>query len=364
MNNELPRFFLGANSPAGFVSRFDNLYFPDEGWFAYILKGGPGTGKSTLMKRAARDAVNANIAAELIHCSSDPDSLDAVIFPEKRLCIVDGTAPHTLDPKYPGVADVIINLGDCWDTAALQQRSEEIIATSRRNSAMHLRSRRYLAAFGSLHNDTMRIAGESVCSDKVADTAASLSKKLFGGKAKQRGKEQVRLLGAITPEGWVTLEETIALLCETIYFIEDEFDSVGGRFLGYLRDAALDAGFDVIASYSPIAPLSQLDALLVPECGVAFAVSNSWHPLNLIKPRRTIHARRFQNSEAFAGRKQRLSFNRKTERMLLTEAVASLHHAKCIHDTLEALYAQCMDYRQVDLIYEALILDIIDHPSN
>ena len=46
MDASYPRFFLGANAPGGFVSRFDHLYSPQEGWFAYILKGGPGTGRS------------------------------------------------------------------------------------------------------------------------------------------------------------------------------------------------------------------------------------------------------------------------------------------------------------------------------
>ena len=94
MQYELPKYFLGANTPSGFISRFDHLYDPDDGWFAYILKGGPGTGKSTLMKRAAKEACSAQIKTQLIYCSSDPYSLDAVIFPEIKVCIVDGTAPH------------------------------------------------------------------------------------------------------------------------------------------------------------------------------------------------------------------------------------------------------------------------------
>ena len=42
--------FLGANTPKGFVSFFDELYNPYDNCSAYIIKGGPGTGKSTLMK--------------------------------------------------------------------------------------------------------------------------------------------------------------------------------------------------------------------------------------------------------------------------------------------------------------------------
>ena len=43
-------FFLGANTPQGFVSRFDQLGNADKGWRCYVIKGGPGSGKSTLAR--------------------------------------------------------------------------------------------------------------------------------------------------------------------------------------------------------------------------------------------------------------------------------------------------------------------------
>ena len=47
------KYFLAANSCEGFYSEFDNSYLPDGEWRAYIIKGGPGTGKSSFMKRFA-----------------------------------------------------------------------------------------------------------------------------------------------------------------------------------------------------------------------------------------------------------------------------------------------------------------------
>ena len=48
------RFFLGSNSPQGFVSRFDQLDCGDPQWHTFIIKGGPGCGKSTFMKTINR----------------------------------------------------------------------------------------------------------------------------------------------------------------------------------------------------------------------------------------------------------------------------------------------------------------------
>lgn len=47
------RFFLGAEFPQGFVSLFDQLEHGKDGWRMFVMKGGPGSGKSTLMKKIA-----------------------------------------------------------------------------------------------------------------------------------------------------------------------------------------------------------------------------------------------------------------------------------------------------------------------
>ena len=96
----LPRiqYFLGANAPGGFCSLYPELLPPDAARAIYILKGGPGCGKSTLMKRVADRLEEAGLEAEYILCSGDPDSLDAVVFPRAGAAIVDGTAPHAAAP--------------------------------------------------------------------------------------------------------------------------------------------------------------------------------------------------------------------------------------------------------------------------
>ena len=67
------------------------------------------------MKNIADDMAQNDISCERIYCSSDPESLDAVIFPSLRVSVADGTSPHTLDPDYPGVTAEIVALGECWN---------------------------------------------------------------------------------------------------------------------------------------------------------------------------------------------------------------------------------------------------------
>ena len=89
-----PRFFLGVNSPQGFVSRFDRLAGMEGGWRTLIIKGGPGGGKSTLLGRVYEVFAGRFDNIEIIHCSSDMDSVDAVIMPSIKAAVIDGTPPH------------------------------------------------------------------------------------------------------------------------------------------------------------------------------------------------------------------------------------------------------------------------------
>lgn len=88
------RFFMGANTPGGFSGYLDDLYDVNDGWRAFLIKSGPGTGKASLMRSVLRRMTERGVEATAILCSSDPDSLDGVILPGLKACIIDATAPH------------------------------------------------------------------------------------------------------------------------------------------------------------------------------------------------------------------------------------------------------------------------------
>ena len=89
------KFFLGANSNIDFVSYFRQLQEQKSSMQLLILKGGPGSGKSSLMKRLLGYAESRGHKTEIIPCASDPDSLDAFIDYTQNFAVMDGTSPHT-----------------------------------------------------------------------------------------------------------------------------------------------------------------------------------------------------------------------------------------------------------------------------
>ena len=88
------RFFLGANTPEGFASYYDEWLDLRRLNRLFIIKGTPGNGKSGFMRRIAERLGEKGYEGETVLCSADPKSLDGVYFPALGAAFVDGTAPQ------------------------------------------------------------------------------------------------------------------------------------------------------------------------------------------------------------------------------------------------------------------------------
>lgn len=134
--NVKDNFFGARNSHDGFKSNFGKMFSPTKYEKLFILKGGPGTGKSTILRGVVSFANGVGITASAVLCSSDVSSLDGVILEHngKRIGVIDGTAPHVQDPLFPGAIDEILNLGDGFNSRLLESQKREIIAYTKEKS--------------------------------------------------------------------------------------------------------------------------------------------------------------------------------------------------------------------------------------
>lgn len=357
MNIEVASFFLGANAPGGFVSRFCDVYDVREGWRAYILKGGPGTGKSTLMKRVAAEALARGQSVWCSPCSSDPESLDAVVLPDRRTCVMDGTAPHVIEPKYPGMCEILVNLGDHYDADLLALSAERLYAKFADNAALHKRAARYISAAGQVLADNMKMAAGCTDIERAAAYGAALARRLLPKCRERAGLEQVRFLSAVTPKGYLCLSGTVTALCPTVKVIADRYGAASAAALSAFRLVALERGYDIISCRSPFFPQGAPEHLLVPEAGVALCTSSELLP---IEAERFIRAERFTDCERLRRHKQRLSFNRRAAAELISAACDTLAAAKSVHDQMESYYIGAMDFSALSARTERLVKDIFD----
>lgn len=358
MKNREIHYFLGTNSPLGFVGFFEQLNDVNTGISCYVLKGGPGTGKSSLMKNIGNEMKNDNFSLDFIHCSSDPSSLDGIIIKEKNIAVADGTSPHTIEPKYPGAVENIINLGDCWNVEKLKKNRESIIEETVNNSSAHGMCIRFLKAANMIDKDSRKIQSDYILEEKLRKYTERVANRIFKKKnSDQKGKEKKIFLSAITPGGIVFYEDTVTELADEIIVIDDNVGNVNSLFMNQIKSKATNAGYDIISAYCPMNPNGNPEHIIIPQCSVAF-VRN--HYGCKFGERKTIHATRFLNKEEIKKQNKRLKLNHKLYNELISESISALKNAKEIHDKLECYYIPCMDFSKIKAIEKNTIEKILN----
>ncbi len=192
MNTE---FFAGVNTDKGFCGYLEE-YFKNARRL-YIIKGTPGSGKSTLMKKLAADCEERGFSVQRILCSSDPHSLDGIYLPEKKRGIADGTAPHVLEPNCPLAREIIFDTGRFIDIKKLD--TEGILNAGAKKKECYRRGYGYIKSAVA--------AEKSVpCGAETDDTRIDESVKRFLKKyafSGVSGKGEIRVASAFTGKGTV-----------------------------------------------------------------------------------------------------------------------------------------------------------------
>lgn len=216
-------FFLGANSAEGFYGLYDQL-LDARLYDLIILKGTPGCGKSTFMRRAAAALEERGLETVYIHCPGDPDSLDGVIFPAIGTAIVDGTAPHVLEPRYALAHERYVDLSQCCDSAAAKEVANGLTALTRTPIARPTARRTMFCGARRRGCGTTRFGARALRRGKAAaprggDRRRASSK----GRGETRGRAADVFLGGLTCQGKVCRFDSVDVLCPRVYELCDSY---------------------------------------------------------------------------------------------------------------------------------------------
>ena len=340
-------FFLGATTPAGFKGYFEALR-REPGMQMYLIKSGPGCGKSTLMKQLAQKAEQKGEAIQRIHCASDPDSLDGVVFLQRRTAIVDATAPHVVEPDAPGADEIVVSLYHTISAAQLAPHADEVKELFRRNALLRARAARYVASAGSLLLDSRRAEACSANFEKVRRYVKRLCTRLLPRLPEPIAPtEELRLLSAITPKGLVFYKGTVEALADRYIVFRDDCGAVSRLLLELIRAEALTRGYHIITCPCAMHPEDKVDHILIPSLRLAFLTDNRWHPVQMSGVQ-AVRCTRFVDRENLARCRARIRFNERAAAELLDQAVALMAQAKSCHDELETYYRAAVDFAQVE----------------
>ncbi len=336
-------YFLCANSTGGFYSLCDEITKSKDTKFIYIIKGGPGCGKSSFMKKVGKGIESLGHKVEYIYCSGDPKSLDGIFVPDLGITYMDGTAPHILEPDYPGVSGRYINMGEFYDFDALREKFGEASKLVADYKGYYAKAYKFLRAAGEVKKDASSPLFDSQVCDTVSRRLNGICTREIPNSGKE-GKIKRRFLSAFTCEGRVFRFDTVKALCDRVCTIDNEF-GFAPLMLDKLCQHAVKCGYEVLLSPSPLFP-DKPEYLLIPELSLAFLSVSAASPYDG-EFYKHVRLDALADKDTYKNVKSALRDEKKLYNSLLETAEQNLAGAKGVHDKLETLLNPHVDFNGV-----------------
>jgi len=376
MKKSVRNIYPGGNTPRGFFSYYNYILPQRSAKKLYCIKGGPGTGKSTMMKEIGMYFSGKGEGVDLFWCSSDPESLDGVLLKERNVAVVDGTSPHVVDPKNPGAVDEILDLSDFWDERKLRNHREEIIRCNEKTGECFEFAYGYLKCAGMYYEFMADILEKMTNPGMLQDCERQLEM-IFGGvSAVRRGESRVMhemamgsiplpgfrkkfFAGAVTCEGIKSSLESLVKNTGKVIILKVPAGFRTERLLTPLSARLVNAGFDVEEYYCPMDPDNKLEHIISPDADIAVISCNEYHGADLLQSGRKIVEvnleQIYKSNHTYRSIFENL---REESRKTIVKAVEQLAAAKKYHDELESYYIQAMDFEKIGMCTKKIIEEI------
>ena len=350
------RVYPGGNTYKGFYSFYDHILDQQSAKRIMVIKGGPGVGKSSFMKKLGEAMTQKGFDVEYHHCSSDNNSIDGVVFPDVKVALLDGTAPHVVDPKNPGGVDEIIHLGDYWDEEKMMKNKELIIKDNTEVGRMFRRAYGYLAAAKGAYDNLNKNIEEAVDHAKANKIYIDLANEVFDDLdyAESLGKERHLFSSAITPDGIRDYLETLVEPNQKVIVLKGKYDSSQSEILKKLGGLAINKGYDVEFYHNHFIP-EKVDNIVIKDISVAVTTSDKFDNGN----NKVINIDECLNKKLLKEREEEIKLDKQKYEELIDLAVINVGKAKKIHDHMETYYIPNMDFEAVDFLRENILEKIL-----
>jgi len=342
-------YFLGTLTPTGYADFFEQL-LNDESLTTIILKCGPWCSKQVLSDIASL-LDGSGMEFERVSCAGNPAQLDAVICPQAGFAVADGVPPHLIDARIPVARQEIVSLASCYDRAALLRNKSRLTELYEQRNRYTARARRFLSAAGSLAYDIERTASSFLIRDKLNRYIRNLGIRFFPRKGELPGRETVRFLSAVTPDGIHDYALPNFGGCAHRQVFADRYGAMASAALDLLREEALTAGLDIVSCRSPLSAHDKLEAVYIPSLSMAFLAGGCLTCAEVEDAHNT-YDRRFYDAFALSGCQKRLAFCRKAASELLSEACSLLGEARTVMLEAERIYRDAVKEECLEKVFD------------
>ncbi len=351
-------YMAAANTCEGFVSYFDDLLKSGERIF--ILKGGPGCGKSTFMKKVAKEIVNKGYKLDLIYCSSDKDSLDAIFIHDIKVIILDGTAPHVIDPKYPGVVDSIVNFGEYFNEYKLRESKNKIKEIIDKKAEKYKELYSVLKSAKIIHDKIEKEYLIGMNFEKANQISTFLSNEIIKENKGVEGKEIHRFSGALTPQGQVSYYDELTFDIESRYIVKGRAGSGKSTLMNKIATNAINNGYEVEFYHCGLDPKS-LDMVIIRELSVAILDGTYPHIVDPTGSDKVIDMFEECIDKEIVNEEDEILISKNKEyKDEIEKAKNIFDEIKNLHEILENIYSSTVDFSKVDDVYKKIVNEILN----
>ena len=350
MPGKVLNYYAEGNTSRGFYCLYEsNLQGLDK---IFILKGGPGTGKSTLIRSLADEWLNKDYDVEILNSARENGSVDGVIIPKLKVAVVNGKEDAAIKAKLPGVIEQYIDMGEGLNSGKLEKHKEELIKLTEDIEASYQLAYDKFAEALKIHDEWEEVYIKNMDFAKANAIAEELIEKFFAGKSLQ--KEAVakhRFLGAATPKGSVDFVPAITEEIGKRYFLKGRPGTGKSSMLRKIVAQGEKRGFDVEVYHCGFDPVS-LDMVLFRELDLVIFDSTSPH--EYFPGRESDEVVDMYEITVAPGTDEKYASQiddiRKRYKKRIKEGIGALAAAKELNDGLEQYYTNAMDFSEVDKI--------------
>lgn len=358
--NEATHYFAGGNTSIGFYSVFNRLSLPLQR--VYILFGATQKTKSALLQRLGALLQKKGIAIEYIHALLDHHRIEGLIAPAIHLGIIDGNGPHSLQPTYPGVRDRYVCFDDAWVDRKMQNHRSEIMALYHQREEHKQHVYKQFALAKKAHERKEHIYVSAMDFAKADQASERILAELFIGQDTGQdipfGREF--FMGAATEAGVVHFVDAITASLQKRYILKGRSGSGKSTFMLKIARAAEANGLHVNYYRCSFDPAS-FDMIVIPAIQTAFIDGTSPH---VVEPTR--HGDEVIDLFLLAidptVEMERASEIEEADRTYRSHVRTAIHHLqeqRQLHERIENLYDDALNYDALTSLETAWIADVM-----
>ncbi|MFD1019762.1 hypothetical protein [Thalassobacillus hwangdonensis] len=360
MTGRLHQYFAGDHTAKGFRALYQsNFQGLDR---VFVLNGSSNAVKGALIKKLANKWRNKGFDVELVHCSTDQDSMDALVIPQLKV----GVYGAEEDFRAAGSSIDYIYTDRALDTSLVESYQRDRKVYQEELAALYEAAHESFATGLHIHDGLEEIYINKMDFKKADQVAEELIDTLYGDMDQLEKSATVkhRFFGASTPAGVVDYIPNLTDDLKKRYFIKGRAGTGKSTLLKKIAAAGEALGLDVEIYHCGFDPDS-LDMVVVRELG--FCIFDSTDPHEYFPDKDSDEVVDLYERTVEPDTDERydtaIKILNRSYKYHMKKGVGYLHEAKMMMDEFEGQYSDAIDFAKLGIVYETIDDAILHHAA-